>query len=207
MKKNSSRLTPLRIGIFGGTFDPVHVGHLIAAVNAKDGANLDLVFMVVANIPWQKEGTRSLSPAIARYELVKAAVKDVDGLEANDYEIRRGGDSYTIDTVLEVKNQYPGSEIHLIVGADAAVGLDSWERAEKLSEMVTLVIVNRPGTCIDPSKVSKWRTLFVDVPSIDISSTDIRARVVQGRPLDYILTKETITYIRTSGLYQNDRTS
>lgn len=193
---------PRRIGIFGGTFDPVHVGHLVAAVNAMAGADLDEVLLVVANIPWQKEGTRTLSPAEIRFELVRAAIDGVEGLEASDCEIRRGGPSYTIDTVSEIGKEYPDADLFLIVGADAAVGLATWDRSATLSDIVTLVIVNRPGSWIDPSTVYGWTTLFVEVPAIDISSTDIRARVRENRPLDYILTKETIAYIRKSGLYR-----
>ena len=193
-----------RIGIFGGTFDPVHVGHLVAAVNAKQGATLDKVLLVVANVPWQKEHTRVISPAHLRYSLVQAAGAGVDGLEACDIEIRRGGQSFTIDTVVETARDYPNSEIFLIVGADAAMGISSWGRSDKLAELVTLVVVNRPGTAANLDLDQRWRTLFVEVPAIDISSTDIRARVKDGRPLDYILTRETIEYIRTTGLYYQD---
>ncbi|CAG4921725.1 MULTISPECIES: nicotinate-nucleotide adenylyltransferase [Acidithrix] len=192
-----------RIGIFGGTFDPIHVGHLVAAVNAKAQARLDKVLMVVANVPWQKEGTRALTEATTRYEIVKAAIAGVEGLEASDMEIRRGGQSYTIDTVREVARQYPNSELFLVVGADAAGGLDTWERSETLSEMVSLIIVNRPGTRIDASIKRYWRTDFVEIPALDVSSTDIRARVRDGRPLDFLLSRETIDYIARSGIYRN----
>ena len=201
----ASNPRPRRIGVFGGTFDPVHVGHLVAAVNAMDGAELDKVLMVVANIPWQKEGTRVISPAQVRLSLVRAAVAGVDGLEACDVEIRRGGQSFTIDTVREIARDNPGSDLFLVVGADAAMGISSWERAETLAELVTLVIVNRPGTSIDGELDSRWKSLFVEVPAIDISSTDIRARVREGRPLDFLLTRDTIDFIRATGLYLEDR--
>ena len=193
-----------RVGIFGGTFDPVHVGHLVAAVNAMAGAKLDKVLIVVANVPWQKQGTRILSPAPVRFALVKAAIAGVAGLEACDFEIRRGGQSYTIDTVREISMLYPRSDLFLIVGADAALGLSSWERSESLSALVTLIVVNRPGTRVDGQVTSSWKTLFVEVPAIDISSTDIRARVREKRPLDFLLTRETIDFINGSGLYLDD---
>ncbi|MDA8103606.1 MAG: nicotinate-nucleotide adenylyltransferase [Nitrospiraceae bacterium] len=192
---------PKRIGIFGGTFDPVHVGHLVAVVNAMHGASLDRVLMVVANVPWQKERTRAISPAWVRFALLKASIDGVGGLEASDIEIRRGGKSYTIDTVRETKEHYPEAEVFLIVGADAARGLASWERSERLSELVTLIVVNRPGTSVTSEELSGWKTLFVEVPAIDISSTDIRARVRENRPLDFLLTRETIDFIHRSGLY------
>ncbi len=204
MQVKPEQSAPSRIGIFGGTFDPVHVGHLVAAVNAKQGAKLDKVLLVVANIPWQKEHTRVVSPAHLRYSLVQAAVAGVEGLEACDIEIRRGGQSFTIDTVLDTARDYPNSELFLIVGADAAMGISSWERSDKLAELVTLVVVNRPGTAMEVDLDQRWHTLLVEVPAIDISSTDIRARVKDGRPLDYILTRETIEFIRAAGLYRED---
>ena len=201
MSANEGHATPRRIGIFGGTFDPVHVGHLVAVVNAMHGASLDRVLMVVANVPWQKERTRAISPAWVRFALLKASIDGVEGLEASDIEIRRGGKSYTIDTVRETKARYPEAEVFLIVGADAARGLASWERSERLSELVTLIVVNRPGTSVTSEELAGWRTLFVEVPAIDISSTDIRARVREHRPLDFLLTRETIDFIHRSGLY------
>src|SRR5271170_3750514 len=101
-----------RIGIFGGTFDPVHVGHLVAAVNARHDLGLDRVVLMVANIPWQKAGTRQVSPAQDRLEMVKAAVGGVPGLEASALEIERGGPSYTADTVSQLAAMNPGAELY-----------------------------------------------------------------------------------------------
>lgn len=195
----------MRIGIFGGTFDPIHVGHLAAAVNAKAGANLDKVLMVVANIPWQKDGLRKVQPAEQRLALVEAAVSGVEGLEASDIEIRRGGESYTIDTVIEIKKQYPSDELFLIVGADVASQLETWERVDDLVDLVTLVIVNRPGSIRPKNIAEHWDYLEVEVPSLDISSTDLRARAVEGRPLDYLIPSAAIKYIREHNLYGFDQ--
>jgi len=195
---------PVRIGIFGGTFDPIHVGHLAAAINAKAGAKLDKVLMVVANIPWQKEGLRTVHPAGERLALVEAAVSGVDGLEACDLEIRRGGKSYTIDTVFDIKKKYLGDELFLIIGADVATELDTWDRVEDLADMVTLVIVNRPGSASPKNLGRMWNYLEVEVPSLDISSTDLRARAVEGRPLDYLIPASAIQYIREHKLYGQD---
>ncbi len=191
----------MRIGIFGGTFDPIHVGHLAAAVNAKAGAHLDKVLMVVANIPWQKEGLRKVQPAAERLALVRAAVSGVEGLEASDIEIKRGGESYTIDTVLEIRKQFPNDELFLIIGADVASELDTWERADDLADLVTLVIVNRPGSVRPSNLGERWSYLEVEVPSLDISSTDLRARAIEGRPLDYLIPSAAIDYIRQHKLY------
>ncbi len=191
----------MRIGIFGGTFDPIHVGHLAAAVNAKAGAHLDKVLMVVANIPWQKEGLRKVQPASERLALVEAAVSGVEGLEASDIEIQRGGKSYTIDTVLEIKKLFPDDDLFLIIGADVAYELDTWDRVDDLADLVTLVIVNRPGSVRPDNLGERWNYLEVEVPSLDISSTDLRARAIEGRPLDYLIPSAAIRYIREHNLY------
>ncbi len=191
----------VRIGIFGGTFDPIHVGHLAAAVNAKAGADLDKVLMVVANIPWQKEGLRRVHPAKERLALVEAAVSGVEGLEASDIEIRRGGESYTIDTVIDIKKQFPNDELFLIIGADVATELETWERVDDLADLVTLVIVNRPGPANPGNLGDRWNYIEVEVPSLDISSTDLRARAIEGRPLDYLIPAAAIQYIREHNLY------
>src|ERR1700722_2136162 len=134
-----------RVGVFGGTFDPIHVGHLVAAVNAKDALQLDRVLMVVANVPWQKADLRAVSSAEDRLALVDAAVGDVPGLEASRLEIDRGGESYTADTLAELHHQAPDDELFLIVGWDAAGDLATWERHEEIQQVATLVVVNRPG--------------------------------------------------------------
>ena len=138
-------MTP-RIGIFGGTFDPIHVGHLVAAVNTRHDLEFDRVVMMVANIPWQKAGERKVSPAEDRFEMVRAAVGDVAGLEASRMEIDRGGPSYTADTVSQYAALYPGAELFVIVGWDVGADLQSWERLDEVRDMASLVVVNRPGT-------------------------------------------------------------
>lgn len=194
----------MRVGIFGGTFDPIHVGHLAAAVNAKAGAGLDKVLMVVANIPWQKEGLRRLSPARERLALVQAAVSGVEGLEASDLEIRRGGQSFTIDTVLEIRESSPGDELFLIIGADVADELETWDRVDDLANLVKLVVVNRPGSKSPTNLSGIWDYIEVEVPALDISSTDLRARAIDGRPLDYLIPASAIRYIREHNMYSTE---
>jgi nicotinate-nucleotide adenylyltransferase len=196
---------PGRLGILGGTFDPVHVGHLVAAVNTRHELGLDRVLLVVANEPWQKVASRPLSPAADRLALVEAAVAGVEGLESSAIEIERGGPSYTADTVAELKARWPGAELYLIVGADAAAGLDSWERIEEIRSKVVLVVVNRPGTAIAPSApgspLEGWDVRIVEVPALEISSTELRDRVATGRPLDFLVPMPAIRAIRERGLY------
>ncbi len=196
---------PERLGILGGTFDPVHVGHLVAAVNARHDLALDRVLLVVANEPWQKLGSRPVTPAVDRLALVRAAVDGIDGLEASSIEIERGGHSYTADTVAELDALMPGVEQHLIVGADAAAGLETWERVEEVRSKVVLVVVNRPGTTIDAtapgSPLEGWDVRMVEVPALEISSTELRDRVAAGRPLDFLIPAPAIRVIRERGLY------
>jgi nicotinate-nucleotide adenylyltransferase len=191
-----------RIGVFGGTFDPVHVGHLVAAVNARHDLGLDRVVLMVANIPWQKAGERQVTPAEDRFELVKAAVGGVPGLEASRLEIDRGGPSYTADTVSQLAEMHPGAELFVIVGWDVSADLASWERLDEVRDKAALVVVNRPGT---PAPVGLrqhgWRIEEVTVPNLEISSTDLRARAAAGRPLDYLVPEAAVRVIRERGLY------
>ena len=135
-----------RIGIFGGTFDPVHVGHLVAAVNARHDLGLDRVVLMVANVPWQKVGGRKVTPAEDRFEMVQAAVGGVAGVEASRMEIDRGGPSYTADTISEMAVLYPDAELFVIVGWDVSAELGTWERLNEVRDLASLVVVNRPGT-------------------------------------------------------------
>lgn len=182
----------------------MHVGHLVAAVNARHELTLDRVLLVVANEPWQKAGSRPVTPAADRLALVEAAVGGVEGLESSAIEIERGGPSYTADTVAELEARWPGAELNLIVGADAAAGLGSWERIDEVRTRVVLVVVNRPGTAISAgpgSPLEGWDVRMVEVPALEISSTDLRDRVATGRPLDFLVPMPAIHVIRERGLY------
>lgn len=190
-----------RMGIFGGTFDPPHVGHLVAAVNARHDLRLDRVLLVVNNVPWQKVGTRHITPAEDRYELVRAAVADVPGLEASRIEIDAGGMSFTADTLRTLLDEDPGRELFVILGSDAAAGLSSWERAEEVATMATVAVVERPGAAPAPP-LDGWRWVSFEIPALEVSSTDLRARVASGRPLDYLVTHEVVDCIEARGLYE-----
>jgi nicotinate-nucleotide adenylyltransferase len=189
-----------RLGVFGGTFDPPHVGHLVTAVNVRHDLGLDRVLLVVAGQPWQKLGTRELSSAADRYAMVAAAVGSVDGLEASALEIERPGMSFTADTLGMLQDEDPGRELFLILGSDAAAGLPTWERADEVRALATLVVVDRPGArSADPPPGWTWERC--EVPRLEVSSTDLRARVAKGRPLDYLLTPAVIAAIGDRGLY------
>lgn len=186
--------------MFGGTFDPPHVGHLVVAVNVRFSLRLDRVLLVVANEPWQKTGSRMISPARDRLSMVEAAVRGVEGLQASDIEIARGGPSYTADTLEELHEREPSAELFLLLGSDAAAGLPTWERVDAVQELATVVAVERPGAAPGPPRPG-WRWLQVETPRLEVSSSDLRERCVDGRPLDYLLTPPVISCIRERGLY------
>lgn len=191
-----------RIGIFGGTFDPIHVGHLVAAINAKHALSLDRVVLMVANVPWQKTGTRTVSSAADRLALVEAAVGDVPGLEAGRMEVERGGESFTADTLAQWHGERPADDLFLIVGWDVAGELATWERGAEIRRLSTLVVVNRPGSGPPKSLEDEgWKVAEVTVPNLEISSTDLRARAAEGRPLDYLIPEAAVRCMRARRMY------
>ncbi len=193
-----------RLGIFGGTFDPPHVGHLVTAVNARHELGLDRVLLVVSNLPWQKVGTREISPVEARLAMVEAAVADVEGLDASRLELDAGGPSYTADTLATLLAEDPQRELFVILGEDAAAGLLTWERWEEVRDLATIVVVDRPGA-VPAAAPRGWRWQRLEVPRLEVSSTDLRARAVDGRPLDYLVTREVADWIEQHDLYRGER--
>lgn len=192
-----------RVGLFGGTFDPPHVGHLVTAVNVRHELDLDVVILMVANIPWQKQALREVQPADDRLAMVRAAVDGVDGLEAGDTEVRSGGPSFTADTLAELQREDPDAEIFTIVGADAANGLLTWERVDEVVDRSHLVVVDRPGSALALPTLpggAKWTR--VEVPHLEVSSTDLRSRVLDGRPLEFLIPPRVIDVITQRGLYR-----
>jgi nicotinate-nucleotide adenylyltransferase len=190
-----------RLGIFGGTFDPPHVGHLVTAVNVRHELRLDRVLLVVNDQPWQKLGTRDITPAEDRFAMVAAAVGKVEGLEASRIELDRGGMSYTSDTLVQLRGEDPARELFVILGTDAALGLPTWERADEVRALASIVVVERPGSD-EGEPPPGWAWTRVEVPRLEVSSTDLRARVADGRPLDYLLSPEVIETIQARGLYR-----
>ena len=192
-----------RLGIFGGTFDPPHVGHLVAAVNVRHALRLDRVLLTVSHRPWQKVGSRPLSAAEDRLAMVAAAVESIEGLEASDIELRRGGDSYTIDTIATLLDEGPDRSLFVIVGQDAAAGMPTWERIDEVRARATLVVVERPG--VDVTLPEGWAFERVEVPRLEVSSTDLLARAVDGRPLDFLVPEGAIAVLADRRLYREGR--
>jgi nicotinate-nucleotide adenylyltransferase len=160
------------------------------------------VLFVVANEPWQKVGERRITPAEQRLALVEAAVAGVEGLEASRLELDRGGPSYSADTLHELHAADPEAELVLVLGRDAALSVPTWERVDDLGPLATLVVVDRPGVDAGPLPDGfRWRR--VEAPRLEVSSTDLRERVADGRPLDYLLPEGVIACIHRLGLYRD----
>ncbi len=180
-----------RIGVFGGTFDPVHIAHLVAAINARDALALDRVLLVVSNEPWQKVDDHEVTPAEDRFALVEAAVAGIDRLEASRIELDRGGPSYTVDTLQELAG--PQRKLFLIIGADVAV--DSWVRADEVRALAEVVVVTRPG------QTPPEGAAVVDIPGLEISGSDLRKRLRDGRSVEFLIPERVLRCIRDRGLY------
>ena len=190
------------IGLFGGTFDPIHHGHLAAAWNVRQLLDLDEVWLVVANDPWQKSGDREITPASTRLAWVRRAVGAFEGLEASDVEIEAGGASYTVDTVATLRERYPEVSWSVIVGTDVVADLDTWHRAEDLRQNVEIVAVRRPGSRRAAAPAG-WTVREVAIPPIDLSSTQLRELASTGRLLHFLIPADVADDIATSGIYRS----
>ena len=199
-----SKLQETRIGLFGGTFDPPHLGHLAAALAAYDQLELDLVLFVVANDPWQKtEAGIEVTPAQHRLEMVKVAVSEFDGLRADDSEINRGGLTYTSITLQEMKVIFPNSDLFLLVGGDVAAELDTWKDTDLIRDNATLVVVDRPGYLgAEPPAGWKFKRVIAETP--DIAGTEIRLRSRRGVEVKTMVSESVKSYIDEHGLYEED---
>lgn len=189
---------PERIGVYGGTFDPVHVAHVVAAVEARHSLRLDRVLLVVAGDPWQKRG-QVAAPAAERLAMVEAAVEGVEGLEASALEVERPGATYTVETLEALAR--PGRELFLVVGADVAASLHTWAGVERIPTLATLAVVDRAGVPPAPDPGGPWRLERISIPRLEISSTELRARAAAGRPLDGLVPPGAVRLIRRRGLY------
>jgi nicotinate-nucleotide adenylyltransferase len=187
-----------RVGVFGGTFDPVHVGHIVAAVDARAAVGLDRVLMVVAGDPWQKRG-EVVASAADRFALVAAAVEGIDGVEPSDIEIKWKGPSITYDTLAAIAA--PGRELFLVLGSDAARNMPTWRKLEETRHLATLVIVERAGDAHAEAPLPGWPVERVTIPRLDISSSDLRARLATGRPIHGLVPPAVVRTIAERGLY------
>ncbi len=191
---------PKRVGILGGTFDPPHLGHLVVADQVLDQLGLDEVRLVVNNSPWQKVGEREITPPQRRLALVAAAVGAAPRVAASGVEIELGGPSYSLVTLEALSAREPGTEWLVVVGADAAAGLDTWHRADELRERHEFVVVNRPGHEGPPP--SGWRCRPVEIPALDVSSSELRRLVASGRSIRWLTPDPVVELIDRWRLYR-----
>ncbi len=196
----------MRLGILGGTFNPPHLGHLVSAQEAYLHLHLDRVMLIPARIPPHKPVEDE--PGVEhRLELCRLAVRGDERFTVSDVEVARPGPSYTVDTLEELTSKAPDSELFLILGGDIAAGLPDWHRPEKVLSLSTLAIAERPGTTRAQIEGALGRleggdrAEFFPMPTIDLSSTEIRRRVREGQPIRYIVPDAVATYIRDHQLY------
>src|SRR5690606_8094544 len=192
-----------KIGIMGGTFDPIHIGHLIAASRAMESASLDEVWFIPAASPPLKPNS-PLATEQQRLEMVKLATQHEPRFRVLDIELNRGGISYSIDTVMDLLEQYAGHYFYYIVGSDRIHDLPQWHRAGELLQLIGFVGLNRPSEPLDLLRLpERWRQklTLASMPLIDISSTELRKRAKEGLPLRYYVTDEVEQYIRRFRLY------
>ena len=189
--------------MFGGTFDPIHRGHVEVAGTVRTALGLERMLVVVANEPWQKQG-RPVTPAEDRFAMVAAATADRPGLEPSRIEIDRGGPSYTVDTVRSLLVDEPHAEVVVVVGGDVVGALDTWHEHQALRDLVSLAVVDRPGApLVDPPP--GWRFVRVAVDPVDVSSTDLRARLEAGEPVADAVPEAVIRCLSERGLYATGR--
>ncbi|EGW37880.1 nicotinate-nucleotide adenylyltransferase [Desulfosporosinus sp. OT] len=197
-----------RLGIMGGTFDPIHNGHLVAAEMARGEFNLSKVLFIPSGTPPHKN-SRDVSAANLRYEMAGLAIKDNPEFDLSALEIERKGLSYTVETLRILRRTWPDYELYFITGTDALLEIFSWREAEEILTMIQFIGAARPG--FDASdfllKVqkehpeTKGRIHYLEVPALAISSTDIRARVRHGQPIRYLLPESVRLFIQQHGLY------
>ena len=193
----------MRLGLMGGTFDPIHIGHLVAAEEALERCHLDEVWFVPAGRPWMKEG-EEVSAAHHRMNMAALAVSSNPCFSVSSIEVDREGLTYTVDTLEELNTEDPSRELFLIVGADSAAQMDRWKEPERVRELCTVVAVPRPGydapnTATGPDEST--RVIYLEAPLTAISATEVRERVSGGLPLGGWVPEAVEAYIHQHGLY------
>ncbi len=185
----------------GGTFDPVHHGHLVAASEVASRFDLDEVVFVPTGRPWQKS-EREVSPAEHRYLMTVVATASNPRFTVSRVDIDREGPTYTIDTLRDLSAQRPGAELYFITGADALAQILSWKDSEELFSLAHFVGVTRPGHALDDAGLPPGRVSLMEVPAMAISSTDCRTRVARGEPVWYLVPDGVVQYVAKYGLYR-----
>lgn len=199
----------MRTGILGGTFDPIHLGHLITAENALDGAGLDRVILMPTGCSYFKEDQKVTAPQL-RYEMTRLAAGDNPRLVVSDMETTRPGNSYTADTLRELRETYPGDELYYIVGADTLVLMSLWRAPEEIFSLCHVLVETRPDEIAGKGLLEEIEALrdkyganitILPARNIAISSTEIRSRVRDGLSIRYLVPAAVENFIREQGLY------
>jgi nicotinate-nucleotide adenylyltransferase len=192
-----------KIGIMGGTFDPIHNGHLVAASEVADRFALDEVLFVPTGQPWQK-ADRAVSPSEDRYLMTVIATASNPRFSASRVDIDRGGPTYTVDTLSELHEAMPDAALFFITGADALAQILSWRDVDRVFRYAHFVGVTRPGYVLGDDHLPAGVASLVEVPAMAISSTACRERVAQGRPVWYLVPDGVVQYITKRNLYRAD---
>jgi len=199
----------MRLGLFGGTFDPIHLGHLILAEQCRESCGLDRVWFVVAGEPPHKPGGRT--GVVHRLEMARIAVAGHPVFAVSEIETRRPGPHYSVETLESVGRDNPGEELFFLIGADSLADLVSWREPARIAQLATIVVVNRPGIGeVDPTSLPDFgpgshRLLSVTIPLIGIASTDLRRRLAEGRSIRYLVPRGVEAYIEAQGLYRDTK--
>lgn len=191
----------MRIGIYGGTFDPVHLGHLILAETIRESLSLDEVRFVPAFVNPHKQG-RPVTPPKLRLEMLRFALAGNAGLRLSEIEIKRKGPSYTYETLEAIAAEHPEAELFLLVGADSLDDFPKWREPERILDLATLVAVNRGRESpVIPSTIDPDRVLLTSMPAIDISASEIRERAQASRSIRYLTPRAVELFIQSNQLY------
>ena len=191
----------MRIGIYGGSFDPVHYGHLLLAECAREQLELDTVlFMPAATAPHKQQHT-STSPT-ARVEMLKLAIGGHRAFEVSDLEIERGGVSYTVDTLTSLRKQYADAELVLLVGADTLADMPNWKDPKTIVTLAQIGVVERTGSAIQATALPGAEVLGVTMPRMDLSSREMRAKVARGESIRYCTPRAVEQFIFAGGIYR-----
>jgi nicotinate-nucleotide adenylyltransferase len=197
----------MKVGVFGGTFDPVHIGHLVLAERAREALSLDRVVWLPAGDPWRKSD-RAVSAAEHRIEMVRLAIAGNPAFELSKVEVERAGPSYSADTLAALAAARPGAELFFLLGLDALEDLTHWHEPHRILELAKVAAAAREGRRRDAHELDALllglgaRTVWFDMPRLDISATELRARAAAGRSLRYLVPDAVDAYIRARKLYR-----
>ncbi|WLV23625.1 nicotinate-nucleotide adenylyltransferase [Aciduricibacillus chroicocephali] len=186
-----------KVGILGGTFDPPHNGHLLAAEQVRTALQLDEIWFLPAGMPPHKKSTAT--PAPMRLRMTELAIQSNCHFKVNGIELERSGPSYTIDTMKELKRNHPDSQFYFIIGADMIAYLPKWHKIDELSRLIEFAGVNRSGYSVE----TVYPVHLVNIPAFDISSTLVRKRIKEGMSVKYMVPDQVIQFIKEHQLYES----